>query len=109
LKRNFPDIKLNKNKNKNKNNNDCFICHGIFNKIGEIVNKIFYLIKYEEKYEYRSFSIGTSLPYFMYDKEDYIRSLYKLNNLENIKSSFNFEIRNYFKSISKKKNRTCSS
>ena len=99
LKRNFPDFKP----NKNKSNNDCFICQGIFNKITEIVKKIFCLIKYEEKYEYRSFSIGTSLPYFMYDKEDYIRSLYKLKNLENIKASFNFEIRKYFKAISKKK------
>jgi tRNA pseudouridine synthase 10 len=99
LKRNFPGFKL----NKNKNNNDCFICQGIFSKITEIVKKIFYLIKYEEKYEYSSFSIGTSLPYFMYDKEDYIRSLYKLKNIENIKSSFNFEIRKYFKTVSKKK------
>jgi tRNA pseudouridine synthase 10 len=39
----------------------------------------------------------------MYDKEDYIRSLYKLKNIENIKSSFNFEIRKYFKALSKKK------
>ncbi|HJT84107.1 MAG TPA: hypothetical protein VJ697_06460, partial [Nitrososphaeraceae archaeon] len=61
------------------------------------------MIKYQEKYEYRSFSIGTSLPYFMYDKEDYIRSLYKLKNIENIKSSFNSEIRKYFKALSKKK------
>ena len=99
LKRNFPDFKL----KKNKINNDCFVCQGIFNKINEIVNKIFYLIKYEEKYEYCSFSIGTSLPYFMYDNEDYIRSLYKIKNVENIKSSFNFEVRKYFKALTKKK------
>ncbi len=82
---------------------DCFICQGIFYKINEIVKRIRYIVDFQEKYDYHSFSIGTSLPYFMFDKEDYIRSLYKLKDIENIKSSFNFELRNKFKSISKKK------
>ncbi|HET9806822.1 MAG TPA: hypothetical protein VFP49_07925, partial [Nitrososphaeraceae archaeon] len=82
---------------------DCFICQGIFYKINEIVKRIRYIVDFQEKYDYHSFSIGTSLPYFMFDKEDYIRSLYKLKDIENIKSSFNFELRNKFQSISKKK------
>ncbi|MGZ5509540.1 MAG: hypothetical protein ACXWFC_03565 [Nitrososphaeraceae archaeon] len=61
------------------------------------------MIKYQENYSYRSFTIGSSLPYYMFDKEDYIRSRYKLKDREDIKSSFNFEIRNKFKSLSKKK------
>jgi tRNA pseudouridine synthase 10 len=99
LRRNFPDLK----QDKKKAIGDCFICQGIFYKINEIINKIFYIVDFQEKYDYNSFSIGTSLPYFMFDKEDYIRSLYKLNDIENIKSSFNFEIRRNFKSLSKKK------
>ena len=61
------------------------------------------MIKFQENYTYRSFTIGSSLPYYMFDKEDYIRSRYKLKDREDIKSSFNFEIRNKFKSLSKKK------
>ncbi|MGZ5546336.1 MAG: hypothetical protein ACXWFZ_00090 [Nitrososphaeraceae archaeon] len=61
------------------------------------------MIKLQENYSYRSFTIGSSLPYYMFDKEDYIRSRYKLKDREDIKSSFNFEIRNKFKSLSKKK------
>ena len=99
LRRNFPD-QTHDNK---KAINDCFICQGIFYKINEIVQRIFYIVDFQEKYDYHSFSIGTSLPYFMFDKEDYIRSLYKLKDIENIKSSFNFEIRRNFKSLSKKK------
>ena len=61
------------------------------------------MIKFQENYTYRSFTIGSSLPYYMFDKEDYIRSRYKLKDREDIKSCFNFEIRNKFKSLSKKK------
>ena len=61
------------------------------------------MIKFQENYSYRSFTIGSSLPYYMFDKEDYIRSRYKLKDIEDIKSSFNFEIRNKFKYLSKKK------
>jgi tRNA pseudouridine synthase 10 len=39
----------------------------------------------------------------MFDIEDSIRSHYKLKGIEDIKSSFNFKIRNNFKSLSKKK------
>ncbi|MDF2736506.1 MAG: putative pseudouridylate synthase-like protein [Nitrososphaeraceae archaeon] len=99
LRRNFPDQK----QDNQKAISDCFICQGIFYKINEIVRKIFYIVDFQEKYYYHSFSIGTSLPFFMFDKEDYIRSLYKLKDIENIKSSFNFEIRRNFKSLSKKK------
>lgn len=99
LRRNFPNLK---HDNK-KAISECFICQGIFYKINEIVKRIFNIIDFQEKYDYRSFSIGTSLPYSMFDKEDYIRSLYKLKDIENIKSSFNFEIRKNFKSLSKRK------
>lgn len=98
LRRNFPDLK----QDNKKKISDCLICQGIFYKINEIVKRIFYIVDFEKKYDYHSFSIGTSLPYFMFDKEDYIRSLYKIKDIENIKSAFNFEIRNKFKSISKK-------
>lgn len=99
LKRNFPNLKqVNK-----KTTSTCFICQGIFYKIDEVVKRLYYIVTNQEKYEYHSFSIGTSLPYYMFDKEDYLRSLYKLKDIENIKSSFNYEIRKAFKSITKKK------
>ena len=99
LKRNFPTYKqCNKIKNIN-----CFICKGIFSKINEIVSTMVEMIHFQENYSYRSFTIGTAFPYSMLDIEDSIRSHYKLKGLEDIKSSFNFRIRNKFKSRSKKK------
>jgi tRNA pseudouridine synthase 10 len=99
MKRNFPTLKY----NRKITNLKCFICKGIFSIINEIAHKIFDTINFQEKYSYRSFTIGTSLPYYMFDKEDYIRSLFKLKDIEDIKTSFNFEIRNKFKFLSKKK------
>ncbi len=99
MKRNFPTLKY----NRKITNLKCFICKGIFSIINEITHKIFDTINFQEKYSYRSFTIGTSLPYYMFDKEDYIRSLFKLKDIEDIKTSFNFEIRNKFKFLSKKK------
>ena len=61
------------------------------------------MIHFQENYSYRSFTIGTTLPYYMFDIEDSIRSHYKLKGIEDIKSSFNSKIRNKFKSLSKKK------
>ena len=99
MKRNFPTLKY----SSKITNVKCFICKGIFSIINEIAHKIFETINFQEKYSYRSFTIGTSLPYYMFDKEDYIRSLFKLKDIEDIKTSFNFEIRNKFKFLSKKK------
>ena len=87
MKRNFPTLKY----NSKITNVECFICKGIFSIINEIAHKIFETINFQEKYSYRSFTIGTSLPYYMFDKEDYIRSLFKLKDTEDIKTSFNFE------------------
>ena len=76
---------------------------GIFSVIMKLHTKYSITINFQEKYSYRSFTIGTSLPYYMFDKEDYIRSLFKLKDIEDIKTSFNSEIRNKFKFLSKKK------
>lgn len=99
LERNFPTFKH----SYKINNIRCFICKGIFGKINEIVYRIFQMIHFQENYSYRSFTIGTTLPYYMFDIEDSIRSHYKLKGIEDIKSSFNSKIRNKFKSLSKKK------
>ena len=70
LKRNFPELK-----NGKKHINNCFICRGLFNNINEIVKRIDYTVNIQKRYEYDSFSIGTSLPYYIFDNEDLIRSL----------------------------------
>ena len=99
LKRHFPTFKH----SYRINTINCFICKGIFTKINEIVYRMFELIQFQENYSYRSFTIGTTLPSYMFDIEDSIRSHYKLKGIEDIKSYFNFKIRNKFQSLSKKK------
>jgi tRNA pseudouridine synthase 10 len=99
LKRNFPTLKH----YSKINNINCLICKGIFSKINDIVHTMFEMIHFQEIYRYNSFTIGTTLPHYMFDIEDSIRSHYKLKGLEDIKSSFNSKIRNKFQSLSKKK------
>lgn len=99
LKRNFPTLKH----YSKINNINCLICKGIFSKINDIVHTMFEMIHFQEIYRYHSFTIGTTLPHYMFDIEDSIRSHYKLKGLEDIKSSFNSKIRNKFQSLSKKK------
>lgn len=80
----------------------CFICRGLFDLVEEIVKEITFLISVKNKYEFDSYSLGTSLPAYLFDNEDHFRSLFQLRGEENIKSAFNHAVRNKFEKVIKK-------
>lgn len=73
--------------------NTCFICRGLFALVNKIVKDIVYITTIENKYEFRSYFLGSSIPAFLFDNEDHFRSVFKIRGSENIKSAFNKEIR----------------
>ncbi|MDX1372387.1 MAG: hypothetical protein R3321_07945, partial [Nitrososphaeraceae archaeon] len=73
--------------------NKCFICRGLFALINKIVKDIVYITTIENKYEFHSYFLGSSIPAFLFDNEDHFRSVFKIRGSENIKSAFNKEIR----------------
>lgn len=81
---------------------NCFICRGLFDLIEEIVKEITFLISVKNKYEFDSYSLGSSLPAHLFDNEDHFRSLFQLRGEENIKSAFNHAVRNNFEKVLKK-------
>lgn len=82
--------------------NKCFICEGLFEIIDEIVKRLIFHTTIRNKYEFRSFFLGSSVPTFLFDNEDHLRSVFKIRGKENIKSAFNNEIKNKFRKILKK-------
>jgi tRNA pseudouridine synthase 10 len=80
----------------------CFICRGLFDLIEEIVKEIAFLISVKNKYEFDSYSLGSSLPAYLFDNEDHFRSLFQLRGEESIKSAFNHVVRNNFEKVLKK-------
>jgi tRNA pseudouridine synthase 10 len=81
---------------------NCFICRGLFDLIEEIVKEITFLISIKNKYEFDSYSLGSSLPAHLFDNEDHFRSLFQLRGEESIKSAFNHAVRNNFEKVLKK-------
>jgi tRNA pseudouridine synthase 10 len=79
---------------------DCKICHGIWNQLDKVCNKI---IEATKDYQYDSFLIGLTLDHSFYDNEDKFRSRFRIRGKENIKTSVLREIRKKFGNISNKK------
>ncbi len=82
--------------------NQCFICRGLFTLINKIVKDIIYITTIRNKYEFRSYFLGSSIPASLFDNEDHFRSIFKIRGRENIKSAFNKQIRDISKKNLKK-------
>lgn len=95
-------LKDHKTKSTDNSCSNCFICRGLFDLIEEIVKEITFLISVKNKYEFDSYSLGSSLPAHLFDNEDHFRSLFQLRGEENIKSAFNHAVRNNFEKVLKK-------
>ena len=59
----------------NKIKKECFICEGMMNNLGQLAKKI---ITETEKYEYSSFMVGTILDSEIIEREDIVRSEFKV-------------------------------
>src|SRR5437879_9503772 len=61
----------------------CFICRGLTTRVDEIRSDVLRRLR---GYEYRTFSVGLSLPEGMQEREDQLRAEYKLKGRETIKA-----------------------
>ena len=62
----------------------CDICHGLMGQLDSIVEKTVATIV-DKNYEFDTFLIGATLPAQFYEREDQIRSRFKIRGKENIK------------------------
>lgn len=69
---------------------ECHICNNLFQKTiyaiqNDVTNSQYFIKDNREK----KIEIGTSLPLFLFEKEDNLRSLFKIKGLPNIKNQYN--------------------
>ena len=69
-----------------RNPRGCYICHGLMGQLESIIDRV--LADVQKKYEFDSFLVGAVLPTEIYEREDEIRSRFKIRGKESIKRQF---------------------
>jgi tRNA pseudouridine synthase 10 len=70
--------------------NECHICNNLFQKtIHAIQSDITKSQHFTKDNQEKKIDIGTSLPLFLFEKEDNLRSLFRIKGLPNIKNQYN--------------------
>lgn len=67
----------------------CFICKNIFQHLDDIVNRIFTTVS---SYEFSDFDTGVMLKHSLSDRDDLIKSAFKIKGVSSIKTNINHEI-----------------
>ena len=67
----------------------CFICKNIFQHLDDIVNRIFTTVS---SYEFSDFDTGVMLKHSLSDRDDLIKSEFKIKGVSSIKTNINHEI-----------------
>ncbi|MDQ4072967.1 MAG: hypothetical protein M3162_01545 [Thermoproteota archaeon] len=76
---------------------ECYICKSLFDtKVNKIYNEIINSKNIAITERIKKINIGTHLPYTIYEREDFIRSLFEIKGNPNIKNHFNNLIRKMF-------------
>ncbi len=79
---------------------NCYICKGLWKKVESITNAARSTSK---KHDFSSFLIGLTLPAQMCEREDQLRSLYKIKGRETLKAALTRTIRHRFVELSGRK------
>ena len=82
-----------------KSSQKCFICKNLFDNLNYFL-KI--MIDYASDYSYHTFSIGTTVKPSIVDRDDYIRSQYKLTGTDSVKTDITKELSKSFSKKTKK-------
>ena len=82
--------KLKKNKNSTKK---CYICKNLFENLNHFLKIMFDV---SSDYSFRTFSVGAILKPSVVDRDDYIRSQYKLKGIDSIKTDITKELAKAF-------------
>ena len=87
-------------KNKIKNNLRCYICKNFFSNIDNFLNL---MINNSSKYSFSTFGVGAIIQPSIVDRDDYIRSRFKLKRIDSVKTDI---IKELAKLFSKKTGKT---
>ena len=80
-------------KNKTKNNLQCYICKNFFSNLSNFLNL---MINQSSKYSFSTFSVGTIIKPSIVDRDDFIRSKFKLKRIDSIKTDITKELGTLF-------------
>ena len=82
-----------------KSSHKCFICKNLFDNLNYFLKM---MIDYASDYSYHTFSIGTTVKPSIVDRDDYIRSQYKLTGTDSVKTDITKELSKSFSKKTKK-------
>jgi len=88
--------KLRKNLNSTQK---CYICKNLFNNLNHFLKL---MLDVSSNYSFLSFSIGVMIKPSVIDRDDYIRSKYKLKGIDSVKTDISNELRKLFSRKTKK-------
>ncbi|MFQ5497921.1 MAG: tRNA pseudouridine(54/55) synthase Pus10 [Nitrosopumilus sp.] len=88
--------KLNKKQNSSKK---CHICKNLFENLDYFLKL---MLELSSKYSYTTFSVGAIIKPSIVDRDDFIRSQYKLKGIDSIKTDITRELGRFFSRKSKK-------
>ena len=80
-------------KNKTDKNLQCYICKNFFSNLDNFLNL---MLKSSSKYFFSTFSVGAIIKPSIVDRDDYIRSRYKLKRIDSIKTDITKELGKLF-------------
>jgi len=89
-----------KNRLHSKSSKNCYICKGILSNLQLIVNK---MMEKSSDYRFSTFVIGAILKPSVNDKDDLIRSKFKLQGIDSVKTAITKELSKKFSKKTKKK------
>jgi len=91
---------LGKKINKNQNSaQKCYICKNLFDNLNHFLKL---MLDISTTYYFSSFSVGAIIKPSIVDRDDYIRSKYKLKGIDSIKTDISRELRKSFSKKTKK-------
>ncbi len=88
--------KLKKNLNSTQK---CYICRNLFDNLNQFLNM---MMDVSSNYSFSTFSVGVMIKPSIIDRDDYIRSKYKLKGIDSIKTDVSRELRKSFSRKTKK-------
>jgi len=88
--------KLQKNLNSTQK---CYICKNLFNNLNHFLKL---MLDVSSNYSFLSFSVGAMIKPSIIDRDDYIRSKYKLKGIDSVKTDVSKELRKLFSRKTKK-------
>ena len=85
---------LGKKLNKNQHSSvKCYICKNLFDNLNHFLNL---MVETSSKYSYLTFSVGAMIKPSIVDRDDHIRSQYKLRGIDSIKTDVTKELARSF-------------